>query len=281
MLFSERKGFTNLQKIIQIDSMDTDLLYGLWSGVQLCIFDNHYTRRNFKTTRGSNLDRLYVNLWHNFFKLPVDNLPEFHNSAVGAIRKKYMKYKWYEVYDFIEFIYKNSPLEFQDEFRKFCNSVLERENSAYRFVDQEVVEISSPVEIESIEEAIVISSKFGGVQEHLKTALVHLSNRESPDYRNSIKESISAVEAISIIVSENPKATLGSALKIIEEAGNIHPALKKSLSALYGYTSDGDGIRHAMLDESDLSYTDAKFMLVSCTCFINYFIGKMSDLGLH
>ena len=40
---------------------------------------------------------------------------------------------------------------------------------------------------------------------------------------------------------------------------------------------DADGIRHAMLEESNLSYIDAKFMLVACTNFINYLIEKTTD----
>ena len=75
-------------------------------------------------------------------------------------------------------------------------------------------------------------------------------------------------------------ATLDHALKVFEEKKAIHPALKKSLSALYGYTSDADGIRHAMLDEPDLTSTDARFMLVACSAFVNYLIGKASESKL-
>ena len=42
------------------------------------------------------------------------------------------------------------------------------------------------------------------------------------DYRNSIKESISAVEAMARLVAENPKATLADALKAIERRGALH-----------------------------------------------------------
>lgn len=43
-------------------------------------------------------------------------------------------------------------------------------------------------------------------------------------------------------MTDDEKATLGKALKIIEDKFGLHPALKGSLSQLYGYTSDGDGI---------------------------------------
>ena len=44
---------------------------------------------------------------------------------------------------------------------------------------------------------------------------------------------------------------------------------------LYGYASDKGGIRHAEgLFESDVTFEEAKFMLVSCSAFINYLIAE-------
>ena len=45
-----------------------------------------------------------------------------------------------------------------------------------------------------------------------------MTDRKTPNYRNSIKESISAVEALCKIITENEKATLGKALKIIDNS---------------------------------------------------------------
>lgn len=165
-------------------------------------------------------------------------------------------------------------LDEKESFATLLNSCLEIENSVYRIINYRVTEITSEQEIQSIENALENTNPFSGVQQHLNQALKLISDRQKPDYRNSIKESISAVESICKIVTNEDKATLGKALKIIEDKHGLHAALKGSLSQLYGYTSDADGIRHAMLEESNLSYIDAKFMLVACTNFINYLIEK-------
>jgi hypothetical protein len=102
-----------------------------------------------------------------------------------------------------------------------------------------------------------------------------LSDRSAPDHRNSIKESISAVESLCKNLTSDPTATLGQALKPLEDKGIIHPALKSALAKLYGYTSDSGGIRHAMLDEPCLTFSDSKFMLVVCTAFANYLVAKV------
>lgn len=83
---------------------------------------------------------------------------------------------------------------------------------------------------------------------HLNTALKHLSDKENPIYRNSVKESVSAVEAICKIYTKNERSTLGDALTKLEREGSIHPALKKAFSSLYGYTSDSAGIRHSLTE---------------------------------
>jgi len=57
----------------------------------------------------------------------------------------------------------------------------------------------------------------------------------------------------------------------------IHPALEKGFGAIYGYTNDADGIRHALLEEPTLDTDDARFFLVSCSAFANYLISKSSS----
>ena len=61
----------------------------------------------------------------------------------------------------------------------------------------------------------------------------------------------------------------------------MHPALEQALIKQYGYTSNEGGIRHALSDNSLApSYADAKFMLVSCSAFINYALAKAAELGM-
>jgi hypothetical protein len=122
---------------------------------------------------------------------------------------------------------------------------------------------------------------FAAVGIHIRTAIEQFSDRKAPGYRNSIKESISAVEAMCKIITGLENAMLPEALKRLEEKGiSLHAALKKSFISLYGYTSDADGIRHALLEESTLDFDDAKFMLVSCSAFVNYLAAKASKVGV-
>ena len=154
------------------------------------------------------------------------------------------------------------------------NNLFEKEFVGYRFVDGYIVRITSEVEINQIEEAIAV--RRNKVNEHLEKALLLLSDRESPDYENSIKESISAVEAMCNDIN-GKKSTLGEALKILKKENHIHPSLEAAFEKLYGYTSDASGIRHAgQIGGQNATFEEAKFMLVACSGFVNYLAGLYS-----
>lgn len=158
------------------------------------------------------------------------------------------------------------------EFNKWIHKINDefaRLHYAYRIVNLQIVEITSPVEIEAVEAAI--NEGKDSVSIHIKAALQHYSDKINPNYRNSIKESISAVEVICREITG--KDTLGAALNDLEKKGIVfNSQLKTGFNNLYNYTNNKDtGIRHALMDDSHLpEQKEALFMLVSCSAFINY-----------
>lgn len=79
-------------------------------------------------------------------------------------------------------------------FTEKTNSILEEENSGYRLMDDLFVPITNTAELESVQEASRIS--FESVRKHINKAIRSLSDKASPDYENSTKDAISAVEAM-------------------------------------------------------------------------------------
>jgi hypothetical protein len=282
--FSERKGLKTVRTEIQIDSMDDALKNQLWNLLNVFYWD---TMRGYGewVTRQPYLNSLFRAMWHNYFKKPIDTMPTYWEELYKLTRDYFFNCNWNEVYEFLEvivFYYEEAEDKAKNEkFEKACNYVLERELSAYRFVKGRIIETTSKEEISEIEEAL--DSPFKTVSSHLENALKLFSDRKSPDYRNSIKESISAVEAICRSIAENKNASLGEALDIIEKRGKIglHGALKDAFDHLYGYTSSADGIRHAYSEEKvNADYEEAKFMLVACSAFVNYLVSKAAKAGL-
>lgn len=283
MRFSQRHGHKPIKSIIQLESMDEDLRNSLWNAVYMHYFAIPGLANNIYNDR--DLPQLLRAIWANYFKWQVTSLSPVWSETSQKIHDFFITCPWYEVYDFIEFLanldhpYYN-PV--RDRFINSCNNYLQSEVSAYRFIGKKIVPITSPEEISSIEQALRVTNKLTPVYTHLKRALDLFADKKSPDYRNSIKESISAIEALCKLITGKPGISLGNALKEIEAKSKIkiHTALNKSFDSLYGYTSNADGIRHALLEEPNLDSEDAKFMLVSCSAFINYLITKSSKAGI-
>lgn len=193
---------------------------------------------------------------------------------------------WNKILDLAEYVCKWVSVNIENysyleellkEFEGNLNNEFDRLDYGYRVVNHCIVDITSEEEMAAISEAIEDSKD--NVSEHLQRAVMHYSTRPEPDVRNSIKESITAVEAVCRELTG--ETTLGKALKHLEDNGVvIHKMLKEGFTKFYVYTNDPDsGIRHALMDD-DGTYVPTKdeayYMLVACSTFVNYLRRKVA-----
>jgi hypothetical protein len=236
MRFSEKYGYKPVSAIIQVESISAELRNSLWSLLKIFVWDKVYYSQHEGgrvLTQNANPEmRLFTNeLWFHHFKRPLDTLSLRFNEVLVELRDYFFRCQWYEVYDFVQFVVQNYPYKTRDDFVQACNNSLEREMSGFRLVGTEITPITDQEEIGAIEEALA-----GGnspVRAHLNRALELLSDRTSPDYRNSIKESISAVESL-VEATLGKKGTLGTLIKKMEDEIGLHGALLNAFSNLYG-----------------------------------------------
>ncbi|GAB2779512.1 hypothetical protein HNQ93_001487 [Hymenobacter luteus] len=273
MKFSQRIGKTPVKNLLQVDGIDEALKNRLWDCI-VYLIANVNRKFMYETIR---FDNFLILIWTEFFVRTSDSIPynssyQRYDGFLNKLREWFFTANWYEIYDIIEFLCSfNHINDLRERFVNHCNIALSKEVSGYRIANNKIAQITSEEEISEIEEAINDSGLWKPVTLHLSTSLNLLSDRNNPDYRNSVKESISAVESMCKIVIGDSSATLGRALAEIEKLYPLHKALKAGFSSIYGYTSDASGIRHALLeDDIEVKFEDAKFMLVSCSAFINY-----------
>ena len=88
--------------------------------------------------------------------------------------------------------------------------IFKKEFVAYRLVDQNIISMTDSIEIKDIEDSI--KNPYEEVQRHVSKTLDKLS-----DYKNSIEESISSVESMVKLLTQNEKGTLGQGLKYLED----------------------------------------------------------------
>lgn len=276
MKFSERIGVSQPQ-VLQINNMSQGLRVALWNIIQELVFIS---------TDHKWMDRFQL-VYREYFRWPTDEVPYNYSMALKTIKDWHFKdAAWFEIYNFIEYLILNSSRFFLgDRLKKLLpfsvNAVLEEENSGFRAVSGILTPITNNLELDEVTSASseTNNEKINVIHTHIKSAVELISKKPNPDYRNSIKESISAVEAAVKIITNVSGGGVKDALNVLEKEMPIHGSMKDGIIKLYGWTSNADGIRHGLLEESTVGFDEAKYMLVMCSAFVNYLIVKANPLG--
>lgn len=277
--FAERFGFA--EPIIELDEseMPESLRSGLWDAAKISFFANvakYYSGRQDRLTEG--FSHITQAIWFHFFRISLDEMDANGVARRSQLKSWFLKAKFFEVYGFIEFLANVDVSEYRgleggERFASFCNSILSREKSAFRFAGTILVRVSDEEELDEVSNAMSNRSS-NAVRTHIRRAAELFGQRPEPDYRNSIKESISAVEASVREVAGKKTSGVSKPLKLIEESLRVHPALFQGFEKLYAFTSDAGGIRHAILDGNEVSEADARYMLIACSAFANFLLAK-------
>lgn len=265
--FSQRNGYTRVDNTIQVESLNVYLRHDIW---------NYLYNLWFKRLCNGNAPMLLADTYTTFLHRRIDELPYRKEEQLEIFENIILKGAWCRVYDFLEFchnflvqedFYISAP-----SFSSGINSILIKNNAGYRMIKGQITPITNENEIKTIQQAID-DSPYKEINIHLTSALKFFSDKTTPDYRNSIKESISAVEVFCRKITG--ESTLDRALKKLQAKGIIIPnMLKESIEKLYFFTNGKEGIRHALMDDPKVGQAEAYFMLIACSSFINYLKSK-------
>jgi hypothetical protein len=208
--------------------------------------------------------------------MPADEYPG-PEGMMDRIKQAFLQEVWFRPFDILEVVLSVEAIVgfHHTSLRGSIVRHLDSESSAYMLIGDDFVERMTEVEAQSVETAL--GSGDDAVRTHFGEALKKLSDRHNPDYRNSIKESISAVECACKKLTGDQGADLNRALQKLDAQKPFHPAFKQSLEKLYAWTSDASGIRHGIKDATIITKADAQFMLVSCSAFVNYLFTRDAE----
>lgn len=221
-----------------------------------------------------NFEKIFLRLHVHYFNSPMDEFCSDYFQWHNSIKTLIFEEKYNRVFDFIHEV-------INDEYcpkllTKTLAKTFDRTQIAYRIlIDEKIIvqRISDEEEV-AFDEALknTSSDKFSGAKTHLKNAAIYLRDNRAAD---SIPESIHAVESVMKILTGDISGDFSRALNKIAPTINLHPALKRGFDAIYGYTSNENGLRHCLLDEeANVTTDEAIFMLSSCSSIVNYLINK-------
>ncbi|MFF7292030.1 AbiJ-NTD4 domain-containing protein [Microbacterium sp. NPDC008134] len=278
--FAQRMRLRPIRSLVQTDALDEETRTELWNVVLVT-----YRTMSQREMSYQPVGNLTSAMWAWEFKKPRDEEPG-EQKVWSLVKTQVLTGEWFDALDIIE--------AYVGYLERFCtwhsenlvaqtvkafNGVFESYMVGYRFIEQKIVPLDNDADAEAVTSAIEAAGDFSGARGHLQRAADLLADRKNPDYANSIKESVSAVEAVVRKVTK--EGTLGAGLKKLKDAGvTIHSALEGAWSKMYGWTSDAQGIRHAAVEATEADQAIAKYMLVTCSAFVTYLIesGRKAEL---
>jgi len=276
--FSDRVGATAPPKTLIVGDISQELRAVLWNLYLRSI--RHYTDR----------EGGFNTVWEVFAEIVATDVTKTPFDTIRSHQRflsdTCLKGPWHDAYNVLElFVHQIGPQVLKlhpQRLLEAINEILQSEMSGYRFIGGALAPITNPNEIDEIQQARSAAEALAlpGVQEHLDEALRKLAQKPQPDFRNSIKESISAVEATARHLATGDTAKLSHALRALEDKTELHGALKQAFLNLYGYASDEDGIRHPIMEQTTVGLPEANFMLVACSAFVHYLILKAQEAEL-
>ena len=177
-----------------------------------------------------------------------------------------------KVFDLIQFVLRHPqcPREFSRQMKRTfekCRLAYTIDSGPPPTILPAVTREEGDALIESLQ--ALRDASMSGSTEHLRNASECIN---AGDWAGSVRESIHAVESVARQLDPDAATTLKPALAALEKRNALHPALKGAFGKLYGYTSDEQGVRHALLDQpqAKVGRDEAVFMLGACASFASY-----------
>jgi hypothetical protein len=178
-----------------------------------------------------------------------------------------------ELFNLVEFFVRHPRCS--GELKRELADALVTARAAYRVFDNRyIAAIGTEEQAAGFERAIADAEAKNATAARKQLIAAGVALRNS-DWAGSVRESIHAVEAMAVRLAPGTDS-LGAALKVLEQRGHLHGGLKKAFASLYGYSSDEEGVRHALVvgDEAQVDESDALFMLGACASFVSYLLAR-------
>ena len=274
LTFSQAQGYEEIPGPLKLEELPAEARTRIWDVFYLCL------SRSLEPIRFSGPPYRVAGAWADILqskhagydRRPFDEWnPEF-DGIRAELRLCIETLPFNRVFDLIQFVLRHRacPTDFADGM-KF---VFSRCRLAYMIDDEQpptIIPAVTPEEGGAVVEALQTLRKagLGGAASHLRNASECINAR---DWAGSARESIHAVESVARQLDPAASRALRPALTSLERSGTLHPALKEAFNKLYGYTSDEQGVRHALLDRPDhnVGMDEALFMLSACASFASY-----------
>ena len=257
--FSQIYDYEPLPEPMQLEELSDDLRREIWNTTRELLLSERHTRAvgTYLPSVGKyyfyeEMQRFIERVLGEFLKKSEDEIDPSYGEVINQFKTVIRKNRFNKVLDLVQFMVNDR--KYGEKLAKPISELFERCAAAY-YLDMsrqpyQFCPRSNEAQGEATREAIktIRDGSMEGAATHLRDAAAHIN---ADQFADSISDSIHAVESVARQIDPESSQSLGYALNSLEKAGLIkHPALKEAFSKLYGYTSDEQGIRHALLEKN-------------------------------
>ena len=268
LTFSQAQGYEELPSPLGLEELPPEARTHIWN---IFYYFINESRAPFREIGGVWRHILYIKHL-NFDNLPLDEWDESLEYHRRSLRYSIETLPFNQVFDLIHFVIRhpNCPHEFIDRMNRafvFCKLAYTIDTINQPTIIPSATRAEGAMIVESLQ--VLRRAGLGASESHLRRAAECINNN---DWADSIRESIHAVESAARQLDPDSSETHRGALTTLEKEQVLHPALKEAFIKLYGYTSNEQGLRHALLDQSsaNVGIDEAVFMLGACASFASY-----------
>lgn len=269
--FSQAQDYECVPAPLKLEELPKSARTQIWNLIYFHLEQS--IRRGVHTSTVSGSWEKILERMHGFFdNLARDDWTADFDSNRRTLREHIEGDRFNKVFDRLEFIMRDRECPYT--FIRDLNTVFEMCGLAYtidRSPPPNILPVATPQERRALVESLHDLRRAGlsGSTAHLEAASACINRR---DWSGAVRESIHAVESVARKIDPQASRTLAPALASIEKRDALHPALKDAFKKLYGYASDEQGIRHALLDHptAKVGMDEAVFMLSACASFASY-----------
>lgn len=276
--FSDRNGIDQINQTIQITTFDDRTRASIMNWFWIA-YKHKFSASNDYRSREYAKNLFWTQIAREMYSVVVQDEQNIDVREISAwVKYDIMKGSYDEVLTALEFLAELLASSNKTLIYESINYILKYEYVGYRFINGLITPITDPVEMETVEN--VFQGTFEQAQDHMQNALRYISDRDEPDYKNSIKESLTALESACCEIA-GEKGTLKDALNLFETQNiYVHPALRQAILKIYGFASDAKGIRHSGDPaQPDVDFKEAKLILVMVSAIINYLKEQYSEIS--
>lgn len=165
--------------------------------------------------------------------------------------------------------------EVKEEFSKEINTLLLEDNIAFEFQNGEFYRRGRAITQKSIMRVgtVLGDNRLQKVKKHFLKALEFFRSKDKPDYENTIKEAICALE-LTFDVLSGKKISKDFASMVKQFEGNsekqIPSPIIQSMIKIYGYRNSGEGVSHGIDKGLRVTELEAELILNIAATNITY-----------